>query len=119
LTHPCWLGLEDIQGLMFTRADRSDAGRIGDLLYAVLAPIAEQYELILLDTPPGERTLVEGASAVAAAVAIPTRSDDASIDGVDVWPAGSWPCVNVIQHFNWRASYSSEWAPGVLNEVCE
>lgn len=75
--------LEDIQSLMVSRAGRSDAGDFGDLLYAVLGPIAEDYDLILLDTPPGERTLVEGALAVASAVVIPTRSDEASIDGVE------------------------------------
>lgn len=75
--------LEDIQGLMVSRAGRNNAGDFGDLLYAVLAPIAEAYDLILLDTPPGERTLVEGAFAVSTAVVIPTRSDDASLDGVE------------------------------------
>jgi cellulose biosynthesis protein BcsQ len=75
--------LEDIQSLMVSRAGRSDAEDFGDLLYSVLAPIAEDYDLILLDTPPGERTLVEGALAVATAVVIPTKSDEASIDGVE------------------------------------
>ncbi|WP_427136675.1 ParA family protein [Pseudarthrobacter sp. S9] len=75
--------LEDIQGLMVSRANRSDAGDFGDLLYAVLEPLADDYDLILVDTPPGERTLVEGAFAISSAVVIPTRSDEASIDGVE------------------------------------
>ncbi len=75
--------LEDIQGLMVSRASRSDAGDFGDLLYTVLEPLADDYDLILLDTPPGERTLVEGAFAISSAVVIPTRSDEASIDGVE------------------------------------
>src|SRR5689334_2473174 len=52
--------LEDIQGLMVSRSSRSDAGDFGDMLYAVLAPLADDYDLILIDTPPGERILVEG-----------------------------------------------------------
>ncbi|TLM80871.1 ParA family protein [Pseudarthrobacter sp. NamE5] len=75
--------LEDIQGLMVSRSSRSDAGDFGDMLYAVLAPLADDYDLILIDTPPGERILVEGAFAISSAVVIPTRSDDASIDGVE------------------------------------
>ena len=53
--------LEDIQGIMLSRSSRSDAGDFGDMLYAVLAPLADDYDLILIDTPPGERILVEGA----------------------------------------------------------
>lgn len=75
--------LEDIQGLMVSRANRAGAGDFGDMLYAVLAPVAHDYDLILIDTPPGERTLVEGAFAISSAVVIPTKSDDASIDGVE------------------------------------
>ncbi|ABK05688.1 Cobyrinic acid a,c-diamide synthase (plasmid) [Arthrobacter sp. FB24] len=75
--------LEDIQGLMVSRSNRSDAGDFGDMLYTVLAPLADDYDLILIDTPPGERILVEGAFAISSAVVIPTRSDDASIDGVE------------------------------------
>jgi chromosome partitioning protein len=75
--------LEDIQGLMVSRSSRSDAGDFGDMLYALLAPLADDYDLILIDTPPGERILVEGAFAISSAVVIPTKSDDASIDGVE------------------------------------
>ncbi|GAB3522860.1 hypothetical protein GCM10027402_15490 [Arthrobacter monumenti] len=75
--------LEDIQGVMVSRSSRAGAPDFGDMLYAVIAPIAEEYDLILIDTPPGERTLVEGAFAISSAVVIPTKSDDASIDGVE------------------------------------
>ena len=75
--------LEDIQGLMVSRASRQDASDFGDLLHAVLSPLAEDYDLILIDTPPGERVLVEGAFAVSSAVVIPTKSDEASLDGVE------------------------------------
>ncbi|MDB5243858.1 MAG: Cobyrinic acid a,c-diamide synthase [Spirosoma sp.] len=75
--------LEDIQGLMVSRASRQDAADFGDLLHAAISPLADDYDLILIDTPPGERTLVEGAFAVSSAVVIPTKSDEASIDGVE------------------------------------
>ncbi len=75
--------LEDIQGLMFSRANRADAGDFGDMLYRAIRPLSDNYDLIIIDTPPGERILVEGAFAIAAAVVIPTKSDDASIDGVE------------------------------------
>ncbi|MBG6218729.1 cellulose biosynthesis protein BcsQ [Arthrobacter sp. CAN_A6] len=75
--------LEDIQGLMFSRSTRADAGDFGDMLHRSIEPLAEDYDLIIIDTPPGERTLVEGAFAIATAVVIPTKSDEASIDGVE------------------------------------
>ena len=53
------------------------------MLYRAIKPIADEYDLIIIDTPPGERILVEGAFAISAAVIIPTKSDDASIDGVE------------------------------------
>lgn len=75
--------LEDIQGLMFSRSNRTDAGDFGDMLHRSIQPLADNYDLIIIDTPPGERTLVEGAFAIATAVVIPTKSDEASIDGVE------------------------------------
>lgn len=75
--------LEDIQGIMVSRSSRADAPDFGEMLYAVIEPIANDYDLILIDTPPGERTLVEGAFAISSAVIIPTKSDEASIDGVE------------------------------------
>ena len=62
-------------------------GRGGESLDEVfirqLGAIAGEYELILLDTPPGDRIVVEAAMAASSAVIIPTRSDDASLDGVE------------------------------------
>lgn len=43
----------------------------------------EAYDLVLVDTAPGERILLDGILAVASALVIPTKSDDASIDGVE------------------------------------
>jgi cellulose biosynthesis protein BcsQ len=73
--------LEDLAGVMFSRSARG-GGQIADTLQKSIEAIADQYDLILIDTPPGERVLVEAAMSVASAVLIPTRSDDASIDGI-------------------------------------
>lgn len=73
--------LEDLAGVMFTRSRRG-GGDIATTLGASLAAHADDYDLILIDTPPGERVLVEAAMSVAATVLIPTRADDASIDGI-------------------------------------
>lgn len=73
--------LEDLSGVMFSRTARGGAA-ITETLARSLGAIADQYDLILIDTPPGERVLVEAAMSVASAVLIPTRADDASIDGI-------------------------------------
>lgn len=49
------------------------------LLHDVLAPIAHEYDLILIDCPPGARVLVDAALGVARWVLIPTASDEGSI----------------------------------------
>ncbi|TFC83398.1 ParA family protein [Cryobacterium sp. TMT1-21] len=71
----------DIAGLNFSWQQRG-AGDFGVQLERTLGAIAGEYDLILLDTPPGDRVIAEGALAVATSVVIPTRSDEASIDGV-------------------------------------
>lgn len=71
----------DLAGLMFSRASRG-GGTLADALGTSLSAIADEYDLILIDTPPGEKTVVEAALGVAAAVLIPTRADEASIDGL-------------------------------------
>lgn len=55
---------------------------MADALEEKLGAIADDYQLILFDTPPGDRIIVEATLAVVSAVAIPTRMDEASIDGV-------------------------------------
>lgn len=72
----------DLLGLAFARSGRG--GRdLPDLLYASLAPVVGAYDLVLVDTPPGERPLVEAALAIASYVIVPTRADDASLDGLE------------------------------------
>lgn len=71
----------DIVGLNYSWQQRG-VGDFGTQLEATLGTIAGDYDLILLDTPPGDRIIAEGALAVATSVIIPTRSDEASLDGV-------------------------------------
>lgn len=71
----------DLGGLMFSRSARGGAP-LSAALEKSLNRVAENYDLILIDTPPGEKILVEAALGVAAAVLIPTRADDASLDGL-------------------------------------
>lgn len=72
----------DLVGIAFARSGR--AGRdLADLLQACLAPVCGDYDLVLVDTPPGDRLLVEAALMVASYVVIPTRADDASLDGLE------------------------------------
>lgn len=72
----------DLLGIAFARSGRGGKD-LADLLQASLAPLVGNYDLVLMDTPPGERLLVEAALAVAAYVVIPTRTDDASLDGLE------------------------------------
>lgn len=71
----------DVAGLMLSRAARGGAS-MATSLEASLAAIAGDYDLVLIDTP-GEKILVEAALGVASAVVIPTRADDASLDGLE------------------------------------
>jgi chromosome partitioning protein len=73
--------LGDISGLSFGWHSRGD-GDFGDRLEAALREVEADYDLILIDTPPGDRVIAEGALIAATSVIIPTRPDDASIDGV-------------------------------------
>lgn len=74
--------ISDLLGIAFARSGRGGKD-LADLLHASLAPVVEGYDLVLVDTPPGERLLVEAALAIASYVVIPTRSDDASLDGLE------------------------------------
>lgn len=72
----------DLLGIAFARSGRGGKD-LADVLHTALAPVVGEYDLVLVDTPPGERLLVEAALAVASYVVIPTRADDASLDGLE------------------------------------
>lgn len=52
------------------------------VLSDVLATVSDDYDLVVIDTPPGNRFLHESALVASRFVVIPTRSDDASIEGI-------------------------------------
>lgn len=68
---------------VFGAREQRGAEGLDAVLETKLAAIADDYDLILIDTPPGDRILVEAALSASVAVVIPTRSDEASIDGVE------------------------------------
>lgn len=74
--------ISDLLGIAFARSGRGGKD-LPDMLETSLAPVVGGYDLVLVDTPPGERLLVEAALAIAAYVLIPTRADDASLDGLE------------------------------------
>lgn len=73
----------DLSALMESRVGRGGS-TLALALGTALNRIADGYDLLMVDTPPGERVLVEGALGVASAVVIPTRADDASLDGLSL-----------------------------------
>lgn len=72
----------DLAAIFGARESRG-AERLDTVLEGKLTAIAEEYDLILIDTPPGDRIIVEAALSTSVAVVIPTRSDESSIDGVE------------------------------------
>lgn len=72
----------DLLGIAFARSGRGGKD-LADVLHASLAPVVGEYDLVLVDTPPGERLLVEAALAVASYVVVPTRPDEGSLDGLE------------------------------------
>jgi chromosome partitioning protein len=74
--------LEDLAAVLEGRKGRGDsASHLA--LHNALAPLASNYHLILIDTPPGERQLQLLALAAAHYTVIPTKSDSASVDGLE------------------------------------
>lgn len=76
--------LADVVGMMMTRSRRAGEDDLPAMLFKLLAPVAGDYDLILIDTPPGEASINEAALAIAHCVVIPTRADEASLDGLSV-----------------------------------
>jgi cellulose biosynthesis protein BcsQ len=68
--------------VLFTSREQRGGATLADALAAKLTAVVDDYDLIVIDTPPGDRVIVEAALTVATSVVIPTRMDEASIDGV-------------------------------------
>lgn len=73
--------LDDLEDLVAGRERRGADGRT--LLRDALEPIAGDYDLIVIDTPPSRRSaLVQLALVASRWVTVPTRSDRSSIEGL-------------------------------------
>lgn len=73
--------LGDLSAFFGARSQRGGGG-LDEVFTRQLDMIAGEYELVMIDTPPGDRVLVEAAMSASMSVIVPTRSDDASLDGV-------------------------------------
>ena len=73
------VALADVSGALLSRMTRGNVSF--DLLAKVLAPIAGEYDVILIDTPPVDTTLQRLALGAARWLLIPTKSDASSIRG--------------------------------------
>src|SRR5664279_2404085 len=84
----CIAGGPALYDLPATHVSRMSRGESLSGLRATLAqvrpdsPAHADYDLILVDTPPGEPVLQDLVFAAADYLIIPTRSDDASLDGL-------------------------------------
>lgn len=75
--------LEDLESVLGTRSDRSSRRADAHTALAVsLAPAAADYDLVLLDCPPGSPALQTAALGAARWLLIPTRTDDSSRKGL-------------------------------------
>ena len=72
--------LEDLSGALAARGLRGQ--ETSRAVRDQLVPLAGDYDLILIDCPPGNRPLQQQALCAAHYALIPTRSDDASLDGL-------------------------------------
>lgn len=74
--------LDDLSGLLLARHRRGE--ELADVLAAPLADLlqAAQYDLVVIDCPPGEPTLQLLALGAARWLVIPTRGDAASLKGM-------------------------------------
>lgn len=72
--------VEDMAAALYARGTRGQS--VASAVRDALAPLAEGYDLVLLDCPPGNRALQQMALATAHFVVIPTKADDASLDGL-------------------------------------
>lgn len=85
--------LEDWQAIATSPGRAASAATA---LSSVLRVLADGYDLVLLDCPPGNRSLQQQALTAARFVVIPSKADAASIDGVE----GVATVFNLVEHLN-------------------
>ncbi|GAB2864642.1 ParA family protein [Nocardioides pacificus] len=72
--------LDDLEDIIAGRSRRTEDTR--QLLADALTPIAADYDLIVIDTPPTRPVLLQLALAASRWVVVPTKSDRGSIEGL-------------------------------------
>ncbi|GAB3266944.1 hypothetical protein GCM10027425_33480 [Alteromonas gracilis] len=72
--------LDDLEAVISSRG-RRDA-RVYELLASALSPLAQDYDLVVLDTPPKSPVLLQQALVAARWILIPTKPDRGSIHGL-------------------------------------
>jgi len=72
--------LDDLEDVVSGRIRRNQDFR--GLLADALAPLADDYDLIVMDTPPTRPSLLQLALAATRWIIVPTRSDRSSIEGL-------------------------------------
>jgi cellulose biosynthesis protein BcsQ len=72
--------VDDMTGALYARGVRGEsvAGAVRD----AVASLASDYDIVFIDCPPGNRPLQKMALTAAHWVVIPTRADEASLDGL-------------------------------------
>lgn len=76
-------GLEQLGSLArSTMVDELPSGSVAGEFARALSDVADDYDLIILDCPPGNGEIQDMALAVARWVLIPTKTDQASLDGL-------------------------------------
>lgn len=90
--------VEDMAATLYSRGTRGQT--VTAAVHDAVAPLANDYDLVFIDCPPGNRPLQQMALTTARFVVIPTKADDASLDGL----------VQVAQLFT---SVRDEFNPGL------
>jgi len=75
--------LEDLTSELDRQALKGNQGLLLGAIENVIAPISDRYNLILVDTPPGEALLQKAVAHASHFALVPTQPDDASIDGLN------------------------------------
>ena len=76
-------GLEQLGSLSrSSMVDELPSGSVAGELARALSEVADDYDLIILDCPPGNSEIQDMALAVSRWVLIPTKTDQASLDGL-------------------------------------
>lgn len=75
---PSTAELADLLGVRASRGDKNAYEQLG----ATIAPLADNYQIVVVDMPPGDSVIQRAATVMARWVVAPTTADDASIDGL-------------------------------------